>query len=307
MLPGMGEVRYSNGMSSNGLLSGAAERRFISTLAGQRAEHASRLAQLQATGSPNAQSRPVITVPLMQALAALPGAPRSAALTVRLAWAGNTLAAERQSVREMYQLRPVKNWGKLETYVTDFFGTDATLLKNTLGRQPIVSIYSVTPYIGEVQTPATAPVQQWEHVDTLERPNGTRWIISKTQTPSLRFAVTLYRRNGDNDDQVIRSDNLASERSAREYIRSYEVRVGDLAQVGRPARVAYWNGILGRGRDAGASGALARASRSGFSVVNALQPVDGLGVEPAALPAWGIAVLALGAVALLARNRYAGT
>jgi len=263
MLPGLGEVRMGNGMHSNGILSGKAEGRFARNIVEIRKKQAERQHQVQSSGSPNGRSRPMINVPLATAMQSLPSAP--------------------------------------------------------------------------IQ--AMEPATKWEHIDTLQRPDGTRWVITKSVTPiGSRVAVALYRSRGDSDDEVVRSDNLAGESDAREYIRAYETQLGDFAGVGRPRRTSYWNGILRRGKDSGAAGASdarARTSRQDFSVINAKPASGGWsrlqrrraadagvvdaprpppvmvrkghagldGVHGAALPAWAIALGAIGVVVLLTKNR----
>lgn len=203
MLPGMGDVRLANGMHSNGLAPQGQDRRFALLLA----QH--RLKEAQAAGAPNALARPSITVPLAQALAALPTAPVEALVPQKGGQGG------------------------------------------------------------------------WEHVETLKRSAGSRWVITKQRTPTAwRFAVALYRRRGQNDDEVVRSDNLASAKDAREYIRAWEVRHGNLATVGKPKTMQYWAGILRKPTQAGATSAWARRNKR-FQVINTPAPQAPDADEPA--------------------------
>jgi hypothetical protein len=279
-MPGMGAVQSGNGISSNGLASGAADARFQSLLLNAR----QRQAQMLAGGSPNAPARPVMTMSIAQSLAALPSAPGSGALQIDLAWAGDSIAAERAEIIRMYQLKPAKPFGKIQTYVSYYWGTDADAAKTELARQPIVSVANVR--LWEPRQPVTprAPEYPWKFVQGIKRPDGSRWIITTATTPTgTRFAAALYRSKGESDDEIVRTDNLATADAAREYIRAYEVKAGNLAQDGRPKRTVYWNSGL-KTPYAGAQNATTRASMNGFTLkgmgtyvdASAYQGVNGL-------------------------------
>ncbi len=375
MLPGMGEVRQGNGFGSNGLVSGAADARMAKNILGMRMTQA----LVQQAGSPNGKSRPVMTMSLSRALADLPSAPQQGALEVDLSFAGNSLQSEQWLLKQGLGLRPIKAFGKKQTFVTTQFGNDADALKYALARQPDISVIDIRAYEPAAEITPVAPRLLWEHVDTLDIPGtNMRWIITRAPTStSYRYCATLYRHRADSDDEIVRTDNLADEVTARAYIKSYEVQQGNFGGAGHPNKTLFWNGSMRQGGDAGLTNAAARASRTGFSVVNAPEPettngmgamrwntvaaqiarqqaakqaakkqpqtwgtvkrlpiampgvsqvannlkyppqymlprapvaMEGLGaVTLESIPAWVIAAVALGAFAIMTKNRYAGT
>ncbi len=323
MLPGMGEVRLGNGFGSNGLASGAADTRLAQHIVSMRMQQAERASLVQSSGTPNGRSRPVMTVALNRALADLPAAPSQGALQVDLSWSGNSLQSEQWIVRDALGLRPIKAFGKKQTYVTTTFGTDIDALQDALKAQPIISVLGVQVYSAPAVVNAVAPQLLWEHVDTIDIPTGEglRWIITRAPTSTgFRYAVTLYRHRADSDDEVVRSDNLADEQSARDYIKSYEVKQNNFGGVGRPRRTLMWNGMMRKGGDANIASAAARASRAGFSVINAPGPeaarsparisagdmaagTSGLGAVVGSIPPLVLVAAAIGAFVLLTKHR----
>jgi len=315
MLPGMGEVRLGNGFGSNGLSSGAADTRLAARILKMRLDQAKHLHGVQQAGAPNGKSRPVMTMALNRALADLPAAPAQGALEVDLSFAGNSLQAEQWKIKEALGLRPIKAFGKKQTFVTTVFGSDAGALHAALAAQPIVSILDIRTYTPAAEVTPVAPRLMWEHVDTIDVPTGEglRWIITKAATSSgYRYCVTLYRHRADSDDEVVRSDNLADERTARDYIAAYEVKQNNFGGYKRPRRTLMWNGILRQGGDAGLTNAAARASRTGFTTMNtpsSAASMKGLGADAApapttsAIPMWVVAAAAIGGVFLLTKNR----
>lgn len=291
MLPGMGNVQSGNGVSSLGLQSKAADRRLAHAVQQSRAGAAiqQRMAQ-RASG---------VAQPM-------PGA-----LQVSFSWAADSIAATRQKIIDMYGLQPIKGFGSLQTYVTTAFGSDMEALQDALCSQPIVKVYDVQPYIPQVAPTVdlNAPqVPTWEHVRTQQRPDGnSRWITTKLVTPSgTRFAVTLYRTEGGNDTQVVRSDNLATDADAAGYIKSYEVKTGDIADAGHAKRTVYWNSFL-RGNQASGqqvdsvNGKLPPVMLRRTAAVRDVQPMNGLG-ELAKSPLVFAAFLFAG-VYLLAKHK----
>lgn len=327
MLPGMGEVRHANGISSNGLAGGAADRRFAYALAGVR----HRAMMIQAAGRAGAPSRPIITTSFAQALAALPGAPGQSLLRVDLAWTGRSVAAERAKVLSMYGLRPIKAWGSVQAFVTEAFGQDETSLREALAKQPGLKVVRVSVYVPETSPAPVAAAPSWSVVEEHERKGGYKWVISKQPTAAggQRFAVTLYRGRGSAVDEVVRSDDIATLDSAREYIRAYEVRRGDFATNGKAGAWPFWQNSLRKSRTSAANSAPAasRASMNGFAVINAPAPqapdadeprgytnvtaheakmlaLDGLGrLGELAMGPLGIAAIAIGGFIFLSKNR----
>lgn len=240
MLPGMGHVRAANGIHSNGLAGGAADKRLIAALVAERAQ------MLEASGSPSGAARPKMSLPLAQAFAALQ-----------------------------------------------------------------------TPIVREEYKP------KWEHVQTVSRGGNSRWIITK-HANGKRYAVALYRTTPKGDDEVVRSDNLASAKDAHEYIRAYEIRRGNGGK-----RAQFWGNLAKKPTKAAAFDAQARRSMAfqtvkatpfvsspaptapdayapaGHSNLTAREQaslsIDGLG--SIAIAPLGLAALAIGGFILLTKNR----
>lgn len=230
-LPGLGQVQSGNGRSDLGLGRKGSMDRFQHALAEVHAQR-----QAKATGNALKPSN----------------ATKVPTIKVVLAWAGNSIFADRQQIVQMFGLIPLASWNKRETYTTTAWGTDVKGLLAALNKQPIVStigaeVLNHKPVL--VAHNVTEGGTDWEFVAGINRPiAGEQWIITRRQTPSgVKFAVTLYRKNaGGGEDELIRSDNLMSEATAREYIRSWEVRQGDVGAVGHPKRVGFWNAIQRR-------------------------------------------------------------
>lgn len=229
-LPGLGDVQSGNGRTDNGLGRKGSMDRFQHALA---EVHAQRMAKTRGGWL----SRPTSTkVPTIKVI---------------LAWAGNSIFAERQKIIDAFGLIPLASWNKRESYTTTAWGTNTEGLLKALQQQPIVSTIGAEVLGGKpvlVAHDVTIGGTNWEFVATIARPiAGERWVITRRQTPSgTRFAATLYRKTPNGEDELIRSDNLANEITAREYIRSYEVEQGDYGAVGKPKRVAFWNTIQRR-------------------------------------------------------------
>lgn len=324
MLPGMGEVRSGNGTGSNGLASGSADLRLQQAAAIGKARDAARQAQITATGKPTANARPVIRMSMTDALAAMPAAPAQGALVIQLMWAGDSIAAERTKLQRMYDMRPLKAWNKYQTFVTSRWGNDAHAAQAELNRQPIIQVVGIAPYQAQPTPIIAQPGIQWENVASIPRAGDrTRWTISKAITPTgTRYAVSLYRDRKTSTDLIVRSDNLATEADARNYIKAYEVRHGNLAQPGRPNATLFWAGL--RRETAGNHGAAARRSSSLVPFVNSPAPYNPAAFEPSGysnltpaearkvrldglgtmdMGAMTIAALAIGGVFLLTKNR----
>jgi hypothetical protein len=228
-MPGLGQVQSGNGRTDNGLGRPGSMQRFQHALAEVTAQR-----EQQRRGG-----------------WLRPGAPKVPTLKVVLAWAGNSIAAERQKIQDAYGLVPLATWNKREAYTTTAWGGDVQALHAALSKQPIVSVVGIERLDHRPQLVAhdvTEGGTDWEFVATIRRPApNERWVITRRQTPSgTRFATTLYRKEAGGETEVIRSDNLASEATAREYIRATEVRHGDYGAVGRPKRVVFWNTIQRR-------------------------------------------------------------
>lgn len=306
-LPGLGQVQSGNGRSDNGLGRPGSMQRF---------QHA--LAEVTAAREQKRRGGWL-----------RPGAPAKVpTLKVVLAWAGNSIAAERQKIQDAFGLVPLSAWNKREAYTTTAWGDDAQALHAALSKQPIVSIVGIErldappKLIARDVTYAGTP---WEFVATIRRPApNERWVITRKQTPSgTRFAATLYRKDAGKESEIIRTDNLASEATAREYIRAIEVRGGDYGAKGHPKRVVFWNAIQRRLAKANAAPPPARPEIVPYVAIpggpnpNRYQPSDDVtnltpaeirkveldGLGQLAIGPLGIAALALGGVYLLSRNR----
>lgn len=228
-LPGLGAVQSGNGRSDLGMGRRGEQRRFNSMLT-------------EVTEQRYEKARAAAIAPQKRK----PGQARG--LLVVLSWAGNSIFAERQAVVRAFQLQPVATWGTRQTYSTTKWGSDAARLKSDLDMQPIVSVFSIKPLVGRaklLEHVSDTTATPWLFVSKIQRPIPEEfWVVTKRNNGVEEiYAATLYHTVGGEDKQVVRTDNLATEKAAQQYIKAYEVSRGDTGAVGHPHRVAFWNSI----------------------------------------------------------------